>query len=104
MAYGYNKVVPENLPTHLVSGKRVLDVNLIVENQSMTLYRLMEKGDWVHLTLSSVKHDQPDYPEWLRSDSVKQITGQIVGDSPSFSGVSGVLIRPDGYAHSVSMD
>ena len=103
VAYGYDRVVPENLPAHLVSGKRVPDVSLIVENQSVTLYHLMGKGEWVHLTLSSAKHDLPGSPEWLRPDSVKQVVGQIVGDSPSFAGVSAVLIRPDGYVHSVSM-
>nr|WP_197464012.1 hypothetical protein [Acetobacter cerevisiae] len=57
----------------------------------------------MHLTLSSTKHDLPAYPEWLRPDRVKQVMGQIVGDSQSFSGISAVLIRPDEYVHSVNM-
>lgn len=78
VVYGYDRVVPEDLPDHLVAGKRVPGVTMMVENQSVRLYRLMEKGKWVHLTLSSTKHDLPAYPEWLRPDSVKQVMGRLL--------------------------
>ncbi|QHC36797.1 FAD-dependent monooxygenase [Komagataeibacter xylinus] len=103
IAYGYDKVVPETLPAHLVSGKRVPDVDLVVENQPATLYGCMEKGEWVHLAFSPEEQDVPECPEWLDPNIIKHITAYRVDDSPAFSGVSSVLIRPDGYAHSVAM-
>ncbi|WP_237938849.1 FAD-dependent monooxygenase [Acetobacter senegalensis] len=103
VAYGYDKVVPENLPAHLLPGKRVPDVDLMIENKSATLYECMKKGEWVHLTLSPKKQDISEFPEWLDPNIVKHITADCVDDSPSFNGVSSVLIRPDGYVHSVAM-
>lgn len=103
IAYGYDSVVPETLPIHLASGKRVPDVDLIVENQSATLYGCLEKGEWVHLALSSKEQDVSEFPDWLDPHIVKHITADCVNDSPSLAGISSVLIRPDGYAHSVTM-
>nr|WP_048856251.1 FAD-dependent monooxygenase [Komagataeibacter xylinus] len=102
IAYGYDTVIPENLPACLAAGKRVPDVDLMIDTQPATLYDCMKKGEWVHVALAPEKRDDPASPEWLKPDIVKYIRARCVGNSPSFTGIASVLIRPDGYVHSVT--
>jgi 2-polyprenyl-6-methoxyphenol hydroxylase-like FAD-dependent oxidoreductase len=75
-----------------VSGERLPDVDLVLEDGSRTaLYRFLEDGRWVRLQGARDKESLPN-AEWIRSVNLAP-----EGNDGLLANFASVLVRPDGY-------
>ena len=75
-----------------VSGERLPDVDLVLEDGSRTaLYRFLEDGRWIRLQGARDKESFPN-AEWIRSVNLAP-----EGNDGLFANFASVLVRPDGH-------
>jgi hypothetical protein len=75
-----------------VSGQRLRDMDLTLENGSQTtLYLLLEDGRWVRLQLAPDPESLPD------ASGIIFVTLAAGANDPLINSFASVLVRPDGY-------
>lgn len=85
-------------PGKLHAGARVPDIDLTIDGVATTLYSSMVDGKWLHLVLDTSMSTTG--PDWLPKSSIRTAEARSV-EHGAFQGVRALLVRPDGYVHSI---
>ncbi len=84
------------------TGRRATDITLINnENQSISLYSLLEDGHWLHLSLCSGA--SVPGPQWLQKSRIRFLAA-VPSDLTVLQGVRALLVRPDGYIAAIDRE